>query len=226
MLRHLRRTGGGEPIWIWFGHASYKAIPRKLRLFLLAACLHALQGRREGSADKLLALAERYCETAPGEEGRIALSEFYRVADPTSEFIVIMRTLADPLGSAAGELRRYAGKVARFAAKDKSTCGDPEAMAMAVESRVQCDLLRDIVGNPFAPVTLAPGWVTPTVRSLAQAAYQERQPASGALDRERVLVLADALEEAGAGVAVLEHLRGPGPHVQGCHIIDLILGKS
>ena len=37
-------------------------------------------------------------------------------------------------------------------------------------------------------------------------------------------VLADALEEAGCDVpAVLTHLRGPGPHVRGCWVVDEIL---
>ena len=88
------------------------------------------------------------------------------------------------------------------------------------------DLLRDIVGNPFRPVTLpwqcicgvpcgppTPGyfcvrcgaakdktqcpWFTPTVCSLALAVYEERDPASGHLDPLRLAILADALEEAG-----------------------------
>ena len=26
--------------------------------------------------------------------------------------------------------------------------------------------------------------------------------------------------------AILDHCRGPGPHVRGCWVVDLILGKS
>jgi hypothetical protein len=25
---------------------------------------------------------------------------------------------------------------------------------------------------------------------------------------------------------ILDHLRGPGPHVRGCWVVDLLLGKS
>jgi len=40
-------------------------------------------------------------------------------------------------------------------------------------------------------------------------------------------ILADALEEAGcADTDILDHLRGPGPHVRGCWAVDLILGKQ
>jgi hypothetical protein len=39
-------------------------------------------------------------------------------------------------------------------------------------------------------------------------------------------VLADALEEAGCGdEEILGHLRGPGPHVRACWVLDLLLGR-
>ena len=45
----------------------------------------------------------------------------------------------------------------------------------------------------------------------------DRPRPEGTLDPQRLLVLADALEEAGcANAEVLGHLRGPGPHVRGC----------
>jgi len=86
-------------------------------------------------------------------------------------------------------------------------------------------LVRDLFGNPFHPVTLDPAWRTSTVISLAQAAYQERNLPSGELPTDQLAVLADALEDAGCtNPALLEHLRGPGPHVRGCWPIDFILG--
>ena len=63
--------------------------------------------------------------------------------------------------------------------------------------------------------------------ALARAAYDQRELPSGALDTTRLAVLADALEEAGCDQAdLLTHLRGPGPHVRGCWVVDLILGKG
>jgi hypothetical protein len=93
------------------------------------------------------------------------------------------------------------------------------------ESQVQADLIRDIF-NPFHPLTIDPTWLTGTIRLLAEAAYQERVLPSGELDPVRVAVLADALEEAGADVALLDHLRGPGLHVRGCHVVDLLTGRE
>ena len=90
----------------------------------------------------------------------------------------------------------------------------------------QAELIRDLFGNPFRPITVAPTIRTPTNVSLARAAYDERQLPSGELDALRLSVLADALEEAGAPPELVEHLRLPGPHVRGCHVIDLCLGLS
>jgi hypothetical protein len=88
------------------------------------------------------------------------------------------------------------------------------------QSGRQVAILRDLIGNPFRSVCLSPSWLTRTVSGLAQAIYDE-----GAFDR--LPVLADALEDAGcAELTILEHLRGPGPHVRGCWVVDLILGKQ
>lgn len=114
---------------------------------------------------------------------------------------------------------------------------------------LQAALLRDVVGNPWRPPhvlawhtgreQLHP-WLTPTVRELAQAAYDERTEGvcsacggtgdetsdgqgrcggcagtgkSGlVLDPARLLILADALEDAGCGEeAILRHLRSEEP---------------
>jgi hypothetical protein len=99
---------------------------------------------------------------------------------------------------------------------------------------VQAGLLRDIFGPlPFRSLHLEHRWRTPLVVSLARAAYEERvapdpsRPGWLVLDPVRLLVLADALEEAGCGdPEILEHLRGPGPHVRGCFLLDLLLARS
>jgi hypothetical protein len=83
------------------------------------------------------------------------------------------------------------------------------------------------MGNPFRPVILHPSWLTPTTTSLAQAIYDNRLLPSGHFDNQRLGILADALEEAGCDNAdVLNHCRSAGPHVRGCWVIDLLLGKS
>jgi hypothetical protein len=84
-------------------------------------------------------------------------------------------------------------------------------------------LLREIVGNPFRPVSLDPAWLLwneGTVTKLAEAVYEERR--FGDLP-----ILADALEEAGcANADVLAHCRGDEEHVRGCWVVDLLLGKA
>jgi hypothetical protein len=67
---------------------------------------------------------------------------------------------------------------------------------------------------------LATRSVTLTVKQLAESIYQER-----AFDR--LPILADALEEVGCtDAAILEHCRGPGPHVRGCWVVDLLTGRQ
>lgn len=89
-------------------------------------------------------------------------------------------------------------------------------------------LLRDIFGS--RPVAIAPAWRAwndGTVVKLAQAIYEERELPSGHLDAGRLAILADALEDAGCQSAdILGHCRSPGPHVRGCWVIDLLLGKA
>jgi hypothetical protein len=82
------------------------------------------------------------------------------------------------------------------------------------------EIVRDLFGNPFHPVSADPSWLTSTVVTLAESIYEER-----AFDR--LPILADALEVAGCDDAdVLAHCRGDGPHVRGCWVVDLVLGKS
>ena len=76
------------------------------------------------------------------------------------------------------------------------------------------------VFHPFRPLTFDPAWRSESSVALASAIYAER-----AFDR--LPILADALEEAGCDHAdVLAHCRGPGPHVRGCWVVDLLLGKA
>jgi ATP-dependent Clp protease ATP-binding subunit ClpA len=63
-------------------------------------------------------------------------------------------------------------------------------------------------------------WQGGTVPKLARSIYED-------FAFDRLSILADALEEAGCQEAdLLDHLRGPGPYVRGCYVLDLLLGKS
>jgi len=82
------------------------------------------------------------------------------------------------------------------------------------------NILRDIFGNPFRPLTIDPRWLTPTVVSVANGIYSDR-----AFDR--LPILADALQDAGCDNAdILHHCRSDGPHGRGCWVIDLLLEKE
>jgi hypothetical protein len=116
---------------------------------------------------------------------------------------------------ADGEITRQ-----EFASASSGSWSDPSDYAWnkakGSEGLAQANLLRDILGNVFRPITFSPSWLTPTVTSLASTAYEERALPSGELDTACLSVLADALEETGCDNAdILNHLRGPGPHVRG-----------
>jgi hypothetical protein len=88
------------------------------------------------------------------------------------------------------------------------------------ERAAQRRIVDDIFGNPFRPVTVDPSWFTSTVLCLAQAVYSE-------VAFDRLPILADALEDAGCDDAeILNHCRSEGPHVKGCWVADLLLGKD
>ena len=88
------------------------------------------------------------------------------------------------------------------------------------EEREQCRLIRDIFGNPFRRVSFSSEWRTDTAVALARQMYEAREFSA-------MPILADALQDAGCDNAdILDHCRGPGPHVRGCWVVDLVLGKE
>jgi hypothetical protein len=93
--------------------------------------------------------------------------------------------------------------------------------AWAKEQEAQCKVFREVFGPlPFRSVWLDPSFLTPKVKGVAKATYDDR-----AFDD--LPILADALEEAGCdNDEILSHCRGPGPHVRGCWVVDLLLGKE
>jgi hypothetical protein len=59
-------------------------------------------------------------------------------------------------------------------------------------------------------------WLTPAVLSIARVIDRDRQ-------FEDLPILADALEDAGCvDAALLNYLRGPGPHVRDCWAAGLV----
>jgi hypothetical protein len=89
------------------------------------------------------------------------------------------------------------------------------------EEDAQQVLLHDVV----LPVGVAfdsswRQWNGGSLVRLARDVYEDR-------DFGRLGELAAGLEAAGCSVsAILEHLRGPGPHTPGCFVLDLLVGRE
>jgi hypothetical protein len=98
----------------------------------------------------------------------------------------------------------------------------PELERLAAEDgRRLCEVIRDVAGNPYRPVTLDPCWLDAN-GGLARAI-------AGGIDADsrfdEVAILGDALQDAGCSdetiLAHAQQLR----HYRGCWLIDAILGK-
>jgi hypothetical protein len=93
----------------------------------------------------------------------------------------------------------------------------PEHRADAV---AEAELARDVFGNPFRPVAFDPAWRTEDSVGIALKLYEER-------DFSSMPILADALMDAGCdNNDILNHCRSDKPHVRGCWVVDLVLGKE
>jgi hypothetical protein len=199
---------------------------RQLRLFA-CACARRVWGRLDGTARDAIATAER---VADGQASASDLGAIYHAAleawrDVGHAWAGIVATGL----AVANEEPSKAALYASTAAPDvNAPSGTPaRKKAMAAERQVLLALFHDVIGNPFRPVVVCADWRTPTLDSLAQAGYAERDRSSGQLDPIRLAILADALEDAGCtDAAILAHLRSPGPHMRGCWALDLVLGRS
>jgi hypothetical protein len=189
---------------------------RKLRLFAVACCRRVWHLLADERSRQGVEVAERYADEDVTVETLHAARR---------EAIGVANSLPAPPGARSAERR----KMVAYAAGRAAASGH-DALASAgevVHPTRQRNLVRCIFGNPFRPSSLHRAWLTPSVLTLAQAAYEERILPTGEVERVRLAVLADALEEAGCADAdLLGHLRGPGPHVRGCWAVDLVLSKQ
>lgn len=215
---------------------------RKLRLFA-CACYHRIRCWLPDSiADAAVQVAERY---ADGEVEEKELQDAERrvraISDEleptwrrsrgaersalapthTALSLALVITWKEPQKAAYYGSSNASLGVASIANPDVGTSDAGFGTSQLAEERSQCDLLRDIFGaQPFRPLRVKPEWLSADTLALATAIYSDR-----AFDR--MPILADALEEAGCDDRdVLAHCRGDGPHVRGCWVVDLLLGKS
>jgi hypothetical protein len=84
----------------------------------------------------------------------------------------------------------------------------------------QAALVRCVFGDVARRSGLDRRHVTTTVATFARQMYESK-------DFSPMPILADALQDAGCdNDDVLNHCRGAGPHVRGCWVVDLVLGKE
>jgi hypothetical protein len=197
-----------------FLQSSPRATERKLRLFACACCRAIWPQITSRRCREAVEMAEQY---ADGLVDRKAMTSAGKLAH--------------------GSIK-YRGQVphAHLAARSTALTFSPtyvpinvvrhvlKAQEEPVGSEVVCDLIRDVFGSVlFRSIPIEQRWLDwqeRTVSRLAESIYTDQ-----AFDR--LPILADALEEAGCTDAeVLNHLRGPGPHVRGCFVLDLLLSKD
>ena len=200
---------------------------RRLRLYGCACCRRIWNWIPEGRYRNCIEVAERFADGDADEEARQAAFQaaVRRVPDGENE---PWETRSAQL-AACWIINANDVTVERVGFEAAKQLGDNVAksasskrwkIARNAELAIQTSILRCIVGNPFRPVALDPAWRTANVLALARTIYEERA-------FERLPILADALMDAGCtDEDILKHCRSEVPHVRGCWVVDLILGKE
>src|SRR5262245_33627604 len=166
------------------------------------------------------AVARRYwSRLAPAARRTIAaweaIEEGERERDPLGDdYVEFMNSLINCQNAAKGETALALWLVSGWWPGVKTELAGEELPAS------WRPLFDDIFGDAFRPVTTDLAWLTSTVVSLASQMYESR-------DFGAMPILADALQDAGCdNDDILTHCRGPGPHVRGCWVVDLVLGRE
>jgi hypothetical protein len=181
---------------------------RKLRLFACALC-RQIWSMLDSIGKQAVEIAEWYADGGAG-----------------AEVLAQMENLA---WWGADDLNYETDSVwnAGWAAHSATSDTPIETMAFvteAVQDKTElpkfCQILRDIVGNPFQLGHIDSRWLTSTVSDLASSLYAEK-------DFDRMSILADALMDAGCdSEEILNHCRAREPHARGCWVLDLLTGRE
>jgi hypothetical protein len=226
MLRHVGKWSRFRGLLARAGSASARSRQRKLRLFACACCREAWDSLGD-LGQQAVEVSGRFADALATREELIAASSAAMAAAyylPSWRAWTPVFVALDPTGFPEDDQLFGAAS----AASNVATAGTLSAVIAAFQgtncepARI-CDLMRDVVGNPYRPSGRNGAWLAwngGTIPKLAAAIYKDRA-------FERLPVLADALEDAGCtDSAILTHCRGPGPHARGCWVVDLLLGKS
>jgi hypothetical protein len=220
------------------GRIHPEASDRKLRLFACACVRQVWSALVDEISQRAVEVAERY---ADGQASHAELLAVHAQASEVSALADLRSTASDPgwaatrAASRASDPARDVFRVASGAAFLSSVSaapwffdpntglplgrGDPDCRALARWE--QCELMRELFGNPFRPAQFDQAWRTHEgglVTHLARDIYDEKR-------FTHLPVLADLLEEAGCGdETLLAHLHQPGNHLRGCWALDRVLG--
>jgi hypothetical protein len=232
------------------------ASERKFRLFACACCCQIGDAIRDDRSRAAVFTAERFADgSATREELDAARTAAWQVVHELQGVPIrgnsraqnAARAIAYAAAHPSTRYARDAAANAAYAAPSAARDADYEAyrdatnagsevsnaagealMASAEEAAIafapaQVVLLRDIFGDPFRRSSVEPTWLAwedGTVVRLARGIYDERA-------FNRLPLLADALLDAGCDdEIILDHCRSGGPHVRGCWVVDLILGRA
>lgn len=200
-----------------------KTTDRKLRLFAVACCRHIWHLLSDARSRNSLEVTERFADGMATElerqsaktSGSAAMEALYPAHNDYAALAVVNAASENAFTFINADTAAF---TAATAADDDD---DPTNEIKWLAERLwQADILRDIMGNPFQPVSFESSWGTSNVMTLARAAYFER-----AFDQ--MPIMADALQKASCdSQAILAHCRRSGEHVRGCWVVDLLLGKE
>jgi hypothetical protein len=205
---------------------------RKGRLFNCACCRRIWTALMDPRSREAVEVAERHADGlatdddlfAAYEAARVAERETFAAQDAREEDATVRAAWAAVAATGAAWDPDFYYRDEYHPFHSASEAAREVADNPVAEKSAQCKLLLDIFGNPYVPpLPLAAAVLARNggaAVTLAQSIYDGRRFAD-------LPILADTLEEAGAANQVLlDHLRGPGPHVRGCWAVDAVLGKS
>jgi hypothetical protein len=216
-----------------FGASLRKNGRRKLRLFACSCVRDIFELMRQPGSRQALYYVERYADqlsseaelTTARQAARASMGKdelpnpgaYWQAAEAAYQLTSKKFDAGDHIS-----VRHAIGSAARSWAMGQTRSGatSPHLDLVRARESLYANYLRDVFGNPFRPVNFPAGWRTSSAVGLAEAMYESREFSP-------MPILADALEEAGCdNPDILTHCRSDGPHVRGCWVVDLVLGKA
>jgi hypothetical protein len=223
----LRRVGAG-------------ANERRLRLFACACCRQTSWHNSRVEVSEYLLLVEQHSDGVPDNHEREYMERKLKtIREAPSLSDSLAQSVRDELdhgygycGSGvvhrgqivAAEFGYAAAREAGFDATDRSRHVTRSLVyedAKKAAREQQAPLVRDIFGRSYhKKARVQNRWRTSTAVGIALQMYDSR-------NFNAMPILADALQDAGCNdETILSHCRSAEPHVRGCWVVDLVLGKK